>query len=257
MFMPREYANKSSKDLLKASLRVSWRNFRNRWLFSDHELQLGNQVYYELPVRIQCFAKRRAPLAQLCFGLGQKWTQEALESPCQGRVGNVAFVLVELARREKAPRRNKQLVQLVHHGGFTDARITGHEHELWPTVRHHPVEGCEQCVNLAFATIQLFGNHQPVWNVMLARREFVDVVSRLPLVETTSKITLQSDCCLVPVLSGFGEQLHDDCRKHPRNALQLRVGWCGLPCDMAVHPVHRIRSDEGESPGQHFVQRDA
>ena len=26
---------------------------------------------------------------------------------------------------------------------------------------------------------------------------------------------------------------------------------------MAVHPVHRIRSDEGEPPGQHLVQRDA
>src|SRR5579864_848413 len=124
MFMPREYANKSSKDLLKASLRVSWRNFRNRWLFSDHELQLGNQIHYELPVRIHCFAKRLPPLAQLCFGLGQKWTHEALKSLRQGRVGNVALVLVELARREKPPRRNKQLVQLVNHGGFADARIT-------------------------------------------------------------------------------------------------------------------------------------
>src|SRR5579863_9659528 len=205
MFMLRKYANKSSKDLLKASLRVSWRNFRNRWLFSNHELQLGDQIHYELPVRIQCFAKGLAPLAQLCFGLGQKWTQEALESLCQGRVGNVALVLVELASREKPPRRNKHLAQLVHHGGFADTRITGHKHELWPTLRHHPVEGCQHCVKLAFATIQLFGNHQPVWNVMLARREFVDMVLRLPLAKTTPKITLQADCCLVPVLSGFGE----------------------------------------------------
>ena len=144
-------------------------------------------------------------MTDLCFALDEDLMDQHLESVCQGRVGNVAFVLVELGRREKSAQRNKRLVQLVHHRGFADARITGHKHELWPTLRHDPVEGCEQCINLALATIQFFGNHQPVWNVLLTKREVVDVVLRLPLVKTTSKITLQADCRLVPFLSGFGE----------------------------------------------------
>src|ERR1700761_6638481 len=120
----------------------------------------------------------------LCFALDEDLADQHLESLCQGRVRNVALVLVELARREKPAWRNKHLVQFVDQRGFAYARIARHKHDLWPTLRHDPVEGCEQCVNLAFSTIQLFGNQQPVWKVLLAKREFVDVVLRLPLVKT-------------------------------------------------------------------------
>src|SRR5580698_797157 len=132
-------------------------------------------------------------MTDLCFALDEDLMDQHLESVCQGRVGNVAFVLVELGRREKSTRRNKHLVQLVYYGRFADARITGHKHEFWPTLRHDPVEGREQSVNLALATIELFGNHQPVWNVPLTKREVVDVALRLPLVKTAPKITLQAD----------------------------------------------------------------
>src|SRR5580704_7344431 len=144
-------------------------------------------------------------MTHLHIALNENLTDQRLESLCKSRVGNIALVLVELARREKPTQRNQRLVQLVHQKGFADARITGHNHELWPTLRHDPIEGCEQCVNLALAPIQLFGNHQPVWYVLLARREFADVVLRLPLVKTSPKITLQADCCLVPLLRGFRE----------------------------------------------------
>src|SRR6201984_1997967 len=122
-------------------------------------------------------------MTQLRIALNENLTNQRLESLCKSRVGNVALVLVELARREKPARRNKHLVQLVHQRGFADARITGHKHELWPTLRHDPIEGCEQCVNLALSTIQLFGNQQPVWKVLLANRKFVDVVLPLPLIK--------------------------------------------------------------------------
>src|SRR6201986_3140577 len=130
----------------------------------------------------------------LCFALDEDLTDQHLEGLCQGRVRNVALVLVEFACREKPARRNKHLVQLVDQRGFADARITGHKHKLWPTLRHDPVEGCEQGVNLALSTIELFGNQQPVWKVSLAKRKLVDVVLRLPLVKATPKITLHADC---------------------------------------------------------------
>ena len=71
-------------------------------------------------------------MTNLYFALDKDLTDQGLESLCQSRIGNVAFVLVELTRREKPARRNKHLVQLVHYRGFADARITGHKHELWP-----------------------------------------------------------------------------------------------------------------------------
>jgi hypothetical protein len=62
--------------------------------------------------------------------LDEDLTDQGLESLCQSRVRDVALVLVELAGREEAPQRNKHLVQLIHHGGFAHARITGYENEL-------------------------------------------------------------------------------------------------------------------------------
>src|SRR5262249_18477436 len=42
MFRTREDADKSTEDQLEAALRVVWRKFRDRWLFSNNELQFGD-----------------------------------------------------------------------------------------------------------------------------------------------------------------------------------------------------------------------
>ena len=96
-------------------------------------------------------------MAHLRFALDEDLTDQGLESLCQRRVGDVALVLIELAGREKPARRNKHLVQLVHHGGFADAGITGYEHELGGTLGHDPVEGRKQSVDLALPPVQLLG----------------------------------------------------------------------------------------------------
>ena len=59
-------------------------------------------------------------LANLRFALDQDLTDQRLEGLCQGRIRDVALVLVEFARREEAARRNENLVQLIHYGGFAD-----------------------------------------------------------------------------------------------------------------------------------------
>src|SRR5690348_18371923 len=52
MFWPREYVDESTEYQLKPALRVLWGKLRNWRLFSYDELQFGNQIHNELPVRI-------------------------------------------------------------------------------------------------------------------------------------------------------------------------------------------------------------
>ena len=52
MFRPREYTDKSPEHQLEAALRILRRKFRDRWLFSDDELQFRDEIHNELSVRI-------------------------------------------------------------------------------------------------------------------------------------------------------------------------------------------------------------
>ncbi len=76
----------------------------------------------------------------------------------QGGVRDVALVLVELARREKATRRHERLVQLVHDRGFADPGIAGDEHEFRGAVRRDPVKERDQYLNLALPAVELLRN---------------------------------------------------------------------------------------------------
>ena len=51
MFRPCEYADESPKHQLEAALRLLWRKLRNGGLFSDDELQFGDEVDHEPSVR--------------------------------------------------------------------------------------------------------------------------------------------------------------------------------------------------------------
>jgi hypothetical protein len=93
-------------------------------------------------------------------------------------------------------------VQLVHHGGLADARISRHQHEFQRAVRHDSVEGSEQSLNLALP--------QPVRYVATAEREGLDPATRLPLRQAAPKIGLDTGGSLVPLLAGLGEKLHDE-----------------------------------------------
>ena len=168
---PGEYAEEPSEHHLEAVLCILRREVRNGRLFPDDELDLRDEVDDKLAVRAHRVLQRAPPPAHLRFALGEDLTDEGLEGLCQGRVRDVALVLVELAGREEAARRNKRLVQLIHHGGFADAGITGYEHEFWCAVGHDAVEGCEQGVDLALPPVQLLRDQQPVRRVVRAQRE--------------------------------------------------------------------------------------
>jgi hypothetical protein len=50
VFLPREYAEQAPEYHLEAVLCFLRRQVRDRWLFSDHKLQRGNEVDDELTV---------------------------------------------------------------------------------------------------------------------------------------------------------------------------------------------------------------
>src|SRR5262245_42941629 len=108
MLGPREDADKSTEHQVESALRVLWRKFGDGRLLSYDELQLGNQIHNELPIRTYRLTKGAAPSAQLDLALGQKRTQKALKGLRQRGIRDVALILVELARCKKAARRNKR-----------------------------------------------------------------------------------------------------------------------------------------------------
>jgi hypothetical protein len=65
-------------------------------------------------------------------------------------------------------------VQFVHHRGFADAGISGHQHEFRVSLGHNSVEDRNQRINLALAAVQPLGDQQPIRSVVLAKRKSVD-----------------------------------------------------------------------------------
>src|SRR5882762_8295559 len=116
MLLARERSEEAPKHNLEPVLRVLRRQVRDRWLFSNHEFQLGNEVDDELSIWAQRLAQGVSPAAKLGLALAEERADKALEGLAQRRVRDVALVLVELAGREQATRRHQRFVQLVHHG---------------------------------------------------------------------------------------------------------------------------------------------
>src|SRR5258705_1523811 len=141
MFRPREYTEESAKYQMEPPLGILLRKFRNRWLLSNNGLQFRNESHHQLSVRIQRVVKGIAPRAQILFALTQQWAGKALKSLRQGGIGDIALVLIELARCKKATRRNQRVVQLIDDGGFADSGIAGNHHHLRPAAGYRPTAG--------------------------------------------------------------------------------------------------------------------
>src|SRR5258708_403895 len=118
MFRPCKHADESSEYQLEATLRLLRWKLRDLRLVSYDELQLGNKIDDQLTVRIQRVAKGVTPGSQVGLALGKKGPDEALKGLCERGIGDVPLVLIELAGREQAARRNEHLVQLIDDGGL-------------------------------------------------------------------------------------------------------------------------------------------
>ena len=100
MLRPGEHAEQAAEHQLEAALGVLRRQLRHRWLRADQQLELGDEVEHELAVRAQRLPQRLAPRPQLGIALAQQRPDQALERLRQRRIGDVAFVLIELAGGE-------------------------------------------------------------------------------------------------------------------------------------------------------------
>ena len=72
VLLPCEYAEEPPEHHLEAVLRFLRWQVRDRRLFSDHQLQLGNEAHDELTVRAQRLAQGVPPPAKLRLALAQK-----------------------------------------------------------------------------------------------------------------------------------------------------------------------------------------
>src|SRR5260370_29818290 len=142
--------------------------------------------------------------------LDEDVADQGLEGLCQRRVRDAGLVLVELAGREEATRRNKHLMQLVPHRGFSDARITGYESELWRILSPDPIERRKQSIDLVLPPVQLLRCQQSVRRVVRAQREWINATMRLPFCQAPPKIGFEAGGSLVALLGVPGEELHDD-----------------------------------------------
>jgi len=162
----------------------------------------------------------------------------------QGRIGDVALVLVELAGGEQPPRRQERLVQFVDHRGLADAGIAGDQNELRRAALDDAVEGGEQGLDLVRSSVQLLGDQQPVGRIVRAEREVIDAAVSLPIGQTALEIARHSGGSLVALLGRLGEQLHDNLRDGGRDSVQPLARRQGLPRDVAVDPFHGIGRSE-------------
>src|ERR1700679_272668 len=97
MFRSGKYTHESPEHELETALRLLRLKFRNWRRVTDDELQFRDEVGHEPCIRIQRLQKRAAPARQLGFALAEKRPHQALKSLHQGRIGNVALILIELA----------------------------------------------------------------------------------------------------------------------------------------------------------------
>src|SRR5262249_22327812 len=161
-----EDADKPPKHQLETPLLVPGRKLRDRWLFSDDELQLGDDVDHEPSIRAQRLHKGVAPTAQLGVALAEKRPDEALKSLGQRRIRDTTVVLGEIARGEAPERRRQHSVQLAHDRALADTGISGNQHQLWRAAFDDAVEGGEQGIDLALAPVEFLGNQEPVWRIV-------------------------------------------------------------------------------------------
>src|SRR5271170_3914895 len=111
LLLMREYAKETPEYILEAVFGIVRRQVWNRRLLSNDELEFRNEVHDELTIRAERLAEGIPPSTQFHLALTQKRAHQALEGLSKRDVRNVAFVLVEFAKRIEPARLNKHLVQ--------------------------------------------------------------------------------------------------------------------------------------------------
>src|SRR5262249_15675273 len=158
MFRPSEDADELPKRELEAPLCVLWRNLRNRRRLSNDEPHLRNEIHNQSCVWSQRLPQLITPRCKVRFAFAEQRPDQALKGLCQRRVGNVAFVLIELAEREKAARREQPRLQLVEDRGLADAGIARDQDRFRGAAADDAIERSEQGLDLALSPVEFLGD---------------------------------------------------------------------------------------------------
>ena len=139
-------------------------------------------------------------------------------------------------------------MEFIDDGGFANTRVAGNKNEFRSASAYDTLEGRQQGRDLELSPVELLRDQQSVRHVVRAQREWFDATMRLPLHQTPTQVRLDTRRSLITLLRGLREQLHHDRRKHLGNSARPFTGRTSLPCDMAVHPFHRIEAVKGRLP---------
>ncbi|WP_341272032.1 hypothetical protein [Paraburkholderia ginsengiterrae] len=96
-------------------------------------------------------------------------------------------------------------MQLVDDRRLANTRIARDKHQFDHPAAHDTIERCNKSFNLCLASVQFFGDQQPVGRVVRTQRERVDAVVRLPCHKARPEVSLDTRGGLVTVLSRFCE----------------------------------------------------
>ncbi len=221
--------------------RASWGGeLGNRWLISDDELELRHEVHHERPVRTQRVQQGVAPNTHLGVALAEKIANEALKRLRQRRIRDVALVLIELAGRKQA-----RAAAPAPCAARSRPRIC-----RCPNTRKRapaPASRSPRRARMLRAGCRFRAARPYSFSGITSRSgvsssasgNVVDPSLGVPLREAPPKVALQRRRCLVALLGGLGEQLHDDCRDDaPVYSFSRSAGGTGCPAMWAcTHPI--------------------
>src|SRR5215469_14850275 len=95
MFRSGKDTNESPEHGLEAVLRLLRLKLRDRRLVADNEPELRDEVGHEPCIWVKRLQERAAPDRQLGVALAEERSHKALKSLHQGRIGDVALILIE------------------------------------------------------------------------------------------------------------------------------------------------------------------
>src|SRR5260370_25546206 len=100
MLSSREHPDEATNNLFEHALRVRRRELRARLLPADYALKVRNEAGDQLAIEANCGHDCFTPAGELRLGFAENRLDQAPKRLRQMRIGNVAVVLFELARRK-------------------------------------------------------------------------------------------------------------------------------------------------------------
>jgi len=123
VIFPREHCQEGPEDSMEPVFRFCNWNFRKWRLFTDNQLELGDDVRHELAVWPDRIQYGGSPTTKLGFAFAEDLTNKTLESLGQRRVWDFSLVLFEFPGNEDAAWLHDRFVKLIDHRGLADTRV--------------------------------------------------------------------------------------------------------------------------------------